>query len=187
MALELKRGDVFFTKGRGLISRAIRFFTRNLGERRTKVNHVGIIVSDNEVKSAIVIEALKFVMRHKLWGRYGPPCEDQVAIFRPVNLSNEEIEAIVKTAENYVGKKYGYDKIIMHLLDWCLMGIYVFRRLTRTDNYPICSWVVAHAFKKAKKYFGVAAGAASPDDIWDFIIENPDKYTCIHALGQLSE
>ena len=53
------------------------------------------------------------------------------------------------------------------------------------DNYPICSWVVAHAFKKVEKHFGVAAGAANPDDIWDFVIENPDKYACVYPLKQL--
>ena len=54
------------------------------------------------------------------------------------------------------------------------------------DRYPICSWLVAHAFKKAGKTFGVKPGAATPDDIWDFVRSNPDKYETVIELGPLS-
>jgi hypothetical protein len=37
------------------------------------------------------------------------------------------------------------------------------------NKYPICSWVVADAFAKVGKDFGVEVGMATPDDIWDFI------------------
>jgi hypothetical protein len=65
------------------------------------------------------------------------------------------------------------------------MGAYIFRRLTQNGDYPICSWLVAHAFAKAGKTFGVQPGAANPDDIWDFIVDNPEKYGEIHPLVQL--
>jgi hypothetical protein len=61
----------------------------------------------------------------------------------------------------------------------------VFRRLTRSDRYPICSWLVACSFKKAGKTFGVAPGAASPDDIWDFCTRETDKYVEVLELGPL--
>ncbi len=50
------------------------------------------------------------------------------------------------------------------------------------DDYPICSWLVAHAFACAGKDFGCEAGAATPDDIWDFVTTNADKYVRIHPL-----
>jgi hypothetical protein len=31
----------------------------------------------------------------------------------------------------------------------------------------------------------VEPGAAQPDDIWDFIQKNPDKYQMIHPLEQI--
>ena len=73
------------------------------------------------------------------------------------------------------------------MLDWILQGAYVFRRLTSDQRYPICSWLVAHAFSKAGKNFGVAAGAAQPDDIWDFVSDpqNHEKYSCIHELKRI--
>ena len=44
MGILLEPGDVFLTRGSSFISRAIRFFTRSIGEKRTKVNHVGLVV-----------------------------------------------------------------------------------------------------------------------------------------------
>ncbi len=110
-----------------------------------------------------------------------------VAIYRPINLTEEEISFIISEAEEQVGKKYGYLKIVAHLLDWCLLGAYFFRRFTNSGKYPICSWLVAHSFSKENKHFGVEPGAAQPDDIWDFIIENPDKYEEVHPLKPIWE
>ncbi len=42
--IQLARCDIFLTKGTSFISGAIRWFTRRIGESRTEVNHVGIIV-----------------------------------------------------------------------------------------------------------------------------------------------
>ena len=58
----------------------------------------------------------------------------------------------------------------------------VFRRVTKDDSYPICSWVVAHAYKAAGKSFGVKAWAANPDHIWDFVNKETDKYDKIRGL-----
>jgi len=183
----LEPGDVFLTRGKGLISKAIRFFTRSIGESRTKVSHVGIVVEEGTLKTAVVVEALSMVKRHCLWEKYGPPAKDDVAVYRAKNLTSEEIKTIISVAESQVGRKYGYLKIVAHLLDWALLGAYVFRRLASNGDYPICSWLVAHSFSKAGKYFGVEPGAASPDDIWDFVSSHKDIYECVHKLKPLRE
>ena len=181
--IRLEPADVFLTRGHGFISCAIRFFTRGIGEKRTKVNHVGIVVEAGTPETAVVIEALSRVNRHRLWNRYGPPSKDFVAIHRATNLSPEEKAVIVAAAEKYRGQEYGKLMIVAHLLDWMLLGAYFFRRLVPGDKYPICSWVVAESFGKAGKHFGVEAGEASPDDIHDFITEKrPDLYETIHPL-----
>jgi len=181
----LEPGDFFLTRGAGLLSRLIRLFTRSIGESRTMINHVGVIVEGGSPSTAVGVEALSQVVRHKLWSRYGPRTRQQVAIYRPVNLTPDQTALVVSTAEGYVGRKYGYLKIVAHLLDWLFLGVYFFRRLVRMDDYPICSWLVAHAFLKAGKTFGVPAGAASPDDIWDFVNGEPEKYRCVLPLGPL--
>ena len=186
MAAELKPGDVFLTRGHSPVSRAIRFFTRSFGEKRTRVNHVGLVVTKGSLKSAVVVEAIRFVTRRTLWSGYGPPKKDSVAVFRATNLSQDEIQLIVARAESHVGKKYGWQMIVAHILDWILLGAYAFRRLVPGGNYPICSWVVADAFSTAGKHFGVAPGAASPDDIWDFVAERkPGRYKMVRPLTPL--
>jgi hypothetical protein len=188
MNILLKKGDVFLTRGDGFISRAIRFFTREIGEKRTKVNHVGLVVQSGNLESAIVVEALTRVKRHKLWSQYGPPKKDLVAVYRAINLTQEQVDKIVAEAESQVGKKYGYLKIVAHLMDWSLLGAYMFRRMVPDGKYPICSWLVAHSFSKAGKHFGVEPGAGTPDDIWDFVAERkPSKYDQIHPLKLLAQ
>jgi len=182
----LQAGDVFLTRGAGLLSRLIRVCTRSFGERRTKVNHVGIVVEAGGIHDAVVVEALLTVRRHTLWSRYGTPKKEHVAVYRPKNVPPADIAIIVAEAEEQVGKRYGFGKIIAHFLDWLLTGAYVFRRLTQDGRYPICSWLVAHAYAKAGFTFGVAPGAANPDDIWDFVNAMPEYYERIVRLGPLA-
>jgi len=156
-----------------------------LGESRTKVNHVGIVVEGGAIEEAVVVEALSRVKRHRLVTRYGSNGKDEVAIYRPLNIPGEDIAAIVRKAETYVGCKYDYSEVLLHLADWFLLGAYVFRRLGRMNPYPICSWVVADAYSNVGKDFGVPAGAASPDDIWDFVNKHPEKYELVYPLGPL--
>lgn len=185
MPSNIKPCDVFLTRGHGLLSKAVRLFSRGIGESRTKVNHVGVVVDEGTLKTCIVVEALIKVCQHKLWDRYGPPRKDFVAIYRPLNISEEEMATIIAEASEQVGKNFGFLKIAAHFLDWCLMGAYVFRRLTKDGDYPICSWVVAHAFSKAGKHFDVEPDAAQPDDIWDFVQANTDKYEEVHPLKRI--
>ena len=125
------------------------------------------------------------VKRHPL-GRYAKKRATGVAVFRPTDLNDEEKARIVAKANGYVGRRYGWVKIATHLLDWGLKGAYVFRRLTADDDYPICSWVVAHAYLTADRTFGVPAGAANPDDIWDYVVAHPDEFIQVRDLVPLA-
>jgi len=177
--------DIVLTAGQGIVSRAIRLLTRQIGESRTKVNHVGIVVEKScQLRNAVIVEALHKVRRHPLERRYGSG-QDDVAIYRPMNLTHQEKQIVVSAANSYVGRSYGYLKIILHLLDSLLLGTYLFRRLGCMDDYPICSWLVAYSYAKAGKEFGVDPGAATPDDIWDFVTKQAGTYTCIKELDRL--
>ena len=63
----------------------------------------------------------------------------------------------------------------------------MFRRLAGNGDYPICSWLVAHAFGEAGTNFDVERGAAEPDDILDFVTAYKDRYECLHPLKRLQE
>ena len=187
-SLMLAAGDLFFTRDAGFVSALIRFFTRSIGEARTKVSHVGLVVEGGPIEDAVVVEALSRVRRHRLWARYGRRRRTAVAVYRTKNLSAEQIRKIVEKAETYVGREYGWPTIVAQFLDWLLQGTYFFRWFIGGDKYPICSWVVAHAYKEAGIHFNVQARAASPDDIWDFAVEErPDLYDEIRPLIPLVE
>jgi len=180
----LQPGDIFLTRGRGFVSRAIRFFTRHIGESRTKVNHVGLVVQGGSLREAVVVEALRTVQRHRLVDEYGGE-RDEVAIYRPVRLNVQQLHLVVTVANGYVGRRYGYGKIALHVLDWALQGAYVFRRLGNMDDYPICSWLVARAYGAVSVHFGVAPGAATPDDIWDYVSRHPEEFVRVRGLERV--
>src|SRR5262245_43542628 len=66
MDVQLEPGDIFFSRSNRFLGKAIRFFTRRIGESRTKVNHVGIVVQGGTPNQAVVVEALRTVERHRL-------------------------------------------------------------------------------------------------------------------------
>ncbi len=133
-----------------------------------------------------MVEALSKVKRHRLWEQYGSPDNSWVSVYRAKNISPKEMKVIMAAAEEQVGKTYGYLKVVMHFLDWCLTGVYFFRWFARSENYPICSWLVASAFGEAGYDFGVPNEGANPDDIWDFVNERTDYYERIVLLGPLT-
>ncbi len=177
-------GDILFTRAPTWLSKAIRFCTRTIGESKSVASHVGIITEGGFLWHAILVEAQAHTNRHTLGEGYGSK-PDELCIFRPLNLTQEDLNAIAQKAETYVGRDYGYLKLGLHLLDWCIGGKYFFRRLGRLDNYPICSYVVSSAYKVRGKSFGIANFGASPDDMWDFCITHPDKYQFIWQRGTM--
>jgi hypothetical protein len=179
----LQAGDIVFTRSPRLLGKLIRVCTRTFGEARTKVNHVGGIVKGGSITHAVIVEALHKVVRRSLWVAYGPPSDDEVCVYRYKHITEEQRKIIVETRESYVGKDYGYLKLVTHFFDWMLLGSYVFRRLTNDDNYPICSWTEEHAYRKAGIDFGKCA---SPDDIWDYVTEkDKDNWICVYPLRKL--
>lgn len=182
--MQLEPGDIFLTRGNSFVSRAIRFFSRGGGESRTMVNHVGLVTEPGTMYDATIVEASSKVVRRTM-SAYALSKNTEVAVYRNMRLTNEQREAIVARANGYVGASYGYVKIVAHLLDWLLGGRYFFRRFAFMDRYPICSWVVAYAYLDAGLTFGVEAGQASPDDIWDWIYPNIRDYKEIHKLQKI--
>ena len=185
MDFQLEPADIFLSRTHGIGSWFIRFFTRTGGEPESEVSHVGIVVEGGPLEKAVIVESRGRARRRLFFRRYGKKRKYDVAIFRPLHLTPEKRALIVRAALDYVGKEYSYFKILLHLLDWVLQGAYVFRRLGGINDYPICSWLVARAFAKAGETFGTPPDAADPDDIWDFINAQPEKYRMLWPLSPL--
>jgi hypothetical protein len=169
-------GDIVLTTGGGWISKLIRKFTRTKGEGKTRYNHVGIVVKPGTIDTAIIVEALHRVRRHTIASNYGKPGAGWVAVWGPPKIWTERTVAkVVKDAESYTGKKYGYLKIGLHALDYYLgkilrKEVFLFRRIGFMDRYPICSWLVAHAYDTiGYRFQGKHPDVVQPDDIGDHV------------------
>ena len=146
------------------------------------MNHVGIVVQKGDEYSATIVEARRKVLRQTLGEGYAGT-DNEVAVYRPKALQKHKLYA-ARSAEEYVGRSYGNLKLVLHVLDWALLGAYVFRRLGRIEKYPICSYLVAHACADAGIHFGVSPNAASPDDIWDWVTSQP-SFELIRPLSKI--
>lgn len=182
-------GDLLLFRGSSRLSRAIRWATRSRGEEATYANHVGGIGQGGSIDGdATNIEALWKAVEHPL--RDGRGCEFQafrlVQVFapgKPVTLiTTSERLRLAAAARGYIGRQYGAGKIVLHLGDALLSKVfggspYIFRRLASLDDYPICSWLWAHAYNDALGYtFGCDPDAASPDDMHDWCVGHPDEW-----------
>lgn len=172
--IELKPLDLFFSRTGTWLSRAILWATQEKHEGPSEASHVGCIVTPGIIRRVQAVEALRRVERHSLWDQYAGS-KHELNIFRPLNIRLPHMALIVHDLERQVGRKYGYGKLVLHL----------FRKITRDprwlrfsslDQYPICSYLVARSFEKYGYDFGVPYSMATPDDMHDFCLANPEKY-----------
>lgn len=186
----IQAGDIFFTRSQTWLGRAIRRLTTGAGEALSTVNHTGIFLNSSMLELAISTEALARVRTGRFWSYYhAKPIE--VSIWRDTTLTTADQRLIVKEALHYRRHLYGFLKLPLHALDWALAraagrrDAYVFRRLGFIKRYPICSVQIARAYSAANRNFGVAPGAAQPDDIWDFVHAHPAKWRCVLSLQRI--
>lgn len=198
MRPELQAGDIVFFSTQhipglgGWLSRRIAWFTsRKNSEPPTQATHVGMMRDPLRV-----CEALSRVTIQPLSDRIDG---NRIEIYRPFILLPNTARTsalrgcITSKCDKWKGRQYGYLKIFAQALDGLLGERYIFRRLCRMERWPICSWLVAHAYEKCiarirgtlglhdkpgwnvKPFFGVDANAATPDDMHD-ACQNPERF-----------
>jgi hypothetical protein len=189
----IRPGDVFLTRSNSLLAKAIRLMQRGEGEEKSVVNHTGLFLNGQEyarLDEAMSIEALARVRVGRFWDFYHDS-GTEVAIYRDITLTAGERRAIEWAAQQYRGRLYGGLKLPLHAGDWMLeqllnkRDVYVFRRLAKVDRYPICSYLVAKSYSAVGRNFGVAVGAAQPDDIWDYVRRHPEKWPPVLTLRRV--
>lgn len=178
--IELYAGDIVLTASNTKLAKLIRVFSRIKGEEKTLVNHTGLVVEGGSLYTAIIVEALLKMRRHTLWSEYGGK-DIKVAVFRPLFIQQKQLDNIVIVMNGMVGNYYGPLKLTLHATDWLISralfwrkkDVYLFRRLARLKNFPICSGAVGYSYHKGA---GVRLGgpwwAIQPDDIWDYTKRN---------------
>jgi hypothetical protein len=174
-------GDIFFTKSPSLLGRLIRWAETDPGETNgTWANHTGIVVSSgwiipppSDVKLAEVVEALWHVKRWEWWSAHKDDVAkgQEIKVYRlvhPLNIYEHKI--FIEEANAYIGNRYGWWKLLMHLADRALFrGKKVFSKLMFIDSRPICSYLAAHVYSKINVSFGMDPDAADPDEMLDHV------------------
>lgn len=149
----MRAADLVIVHGRGPFSALIRRFSDPAeGVRAT---HVAVAVSPTTL-----VEALPGGVVERPY-RTG-------SVYRPTFLSDGERLVIAARARSFVGRPYGWSKILLHAL-----GL---QRFSFLDGYPICSWVASSAYAQVGHAFGVPAIEATPDDVEDHVLANPSLF-----------
>jgi hypothetical protein len=165
----LQTGDVIHVQSRGLLSKLIRFFSRADKEKPSWASHSAIVLRVGE--EIEIIEALYKTVIRPITAYKGTKAKLLVCR-KPGGIDEQNKQKMIEKAVYYEGKPYGYLEIAFHVLDRLLNNRYVFRRLIKDNDYPICSWLVAYVYYKVIDYqFGVPPNAAQPDDILDHCVD----------------
>jgi hypothetical protein len=171
-----RNGDIVFFKKRSLFSRLIRFFTRSKDEPKTYASHVGGLHLRAFTRPHIIESSFEVIRRP-----FGLDGEGSLEIWSHKTITDEERAEVVAKANEYVGRTYGFFKLVTHFLDAIVVKLinkefFFFRRLTNSDKYPICSWVWAYAYYKGydNYEFGIDPKYATPDDMHDFVKQSDE-------------
>jgi hypothetical protein len=161
----MKPGDIIFTDSGGLFSRLIRWITERTGNPIIMTHSAIVIDSNHFIESSIKaiispIESLEKNKYYEIWS-----CQSLLDVERSI---------IVEKANSYFGRAYSIPKIITHAFDAILgkiflRDIFLFRRLTDSDKYIICSWIVSCVYTKVGFEFTNPYYIATPDNIHDFV------------------
>ncbi len=165
----LQTGDVIHVQNAGLLSMLVRFFSRAWKEEPSWASHTAMVLRVGE--EIEIIEAMWRTIIRPITEYKGKKSKLLVCR-KPGSIDQEQKRRMIEKAEYYKGKTYGFWKIALHMLDRLLNNRYVFRRLIKDNEYPICSWLVAYVYDRVLKYqFGAPPNAAQPDDLLDHCLD----------------
>ena len=220
---DLETGDLVFFSDGSWLSRAIGWFTRSKGESATKATHIGYVLEEIDAWHAVCYataawnkvtgdDTVSLPPRESFKGPYIcealwtvkiqplPPrlVTGHRELWRCNDINQGGRLHLAGKAGDYYGRRYGWWKNAAQAGDGLLGKLfggrpYIFRRLCRMDEYPICSWLVAHAFaecsvgphlvqrggrhiEESEYYFGIEPNAASPDDIHDCCVKTQPRF-----------
>ena len=179
MAFELRPCDIILTHGGSFVSRAIRWAESRPGHP-AYANHAALCLDGGDWSGALIGEALSRVQTHSPASQYAGSTT-QLRVWRPLDLTDQQRQAIIGAALRQVGQGYDYLKIGLQAIDGLLGKLFrrevvLARRLGSGDWGPICSWYVAEAYDAAGLTFGMPPRAADPDDLDSYCAAHPVKY-----------
>jgi uncharacterized protein YycO len=161
---QLQSGDLFFTSGNYMISRAIQKVTDS------PWSHVGIIFKLDDIDRVLLLESVeskgvRFAPLSKYLSDYKKkkPYRGQMVLAKCSAATQEVIAEIAKSGIDRLTKPYDQDEI-GKILARVTLGIGKYKR----DDEYICSELVHECYQKAGVELNKdRRGFVSPQNIWD--------------------
>ena len=193
---EFRAGDILLFAGKkgDLYTRLGGWVMRGTGEGPTYALHTAqfldcrrVLEMDFVGRVKTIDDILKQRVDLNTWQRSG------FEVWRCRTLSDKQREALTDQALNYVNVRFGWVKMVAHLLDGLLHKVshrelFVFRQLDPDGSSPVCSGITAFVYDKALHYrFGVEPECADPDHIHDWLVAHPGEWQrvfCLHDFGE---
>lgn len=159
----LKSGDLLFTSGDYLISKAIQKMTDS------PWSHVGIVIRIPSIDRVLLLESVedmgvRFAPLSKYLNDYesGKPYKGRAVIARCNDVSEDTIKGLMSFGVDELTQPYDKDEIAK-IMARITLGI---GRKERDREY-ICSELVYECFASAGKEFAYNSGGfISPEDVW---------------------
>jgi hypothetical protein len=184
-------GDILLFAGKqgARYTRLADWVMRSNGESPTYAVHTAqfldprrVLEMDYVVKVKSIDDILNKRVDLNAWERRG------FEVWRCRTLTDAQREMLTDQALRYINVRFGYVKMIAHLLDGLIQKVthrdrFLFRQLDPDGSSPVCSGVTAFVYDKALHYrFGVEPECADPDHIHDWVVAHPDEWERVFAL-----
>ena len=184
-------GDILLFAGKqgARYTRLADWVMRSNGESPTYAVHTAqfldprrVLEMDYVVKVKSIDDILNKRVDLNAWERRG------FEVWRCRTLTDAQREVLTDQALRYINVRFGYVKMIAHLLDGLIQKVthrdrFLFRQLDPDGSSPVCSGVTAFVYDKALHYrFGVEPECADPDHIHDWVVAHPDEWERVFAL-----
>lgn len=184
----IPKGSIIFYSGNSWVSRIIRWGQRLL-KRKVKFvpSHVAIAIDDNYIWEATIGGVQKSELAKyyngNLYFAYIP------------NLTEEKQNEIIKVAEKFKGRGYGYLDLLVYLVEMLGMKLGLKRGwLTKKLNkqgFLVCSEYVAYVYAIALKYHfrdkhgrWLTPSEVMPVDIWE-TVKKDKNFVVVKLTGEV--
>jgi hypothetical protein len=123
---------------------------------------------------AEVVESLWYTHKWAWWDAHKSDKDNAVRVYRKQDLTLPQVKAIETMANKFVGRKYGWWKLLAHLTDRiAFRGKKTVANFLVLDKWPICSYTAAQSFAAGDVFFGMLPNVADPDEMNDHVEADP--------------
>lgn len=172
--MEFLPADIIITTDRkSRLSSAILSVLRFFQKDPVEYQHSMLVIDNSRcIEANIKVEINKLEDRFKDLKKY--------KVIRHLDLTEQTRQEIVGRAKIMLGKKYGFSRMFLQLLDQIFHTNY-FTRRTKDEDNQICSSLIAWAYYSLAgiRFNGVDWCSVEPDDIDDESLKSESRFETV--------